>query len=84
MSLSKDEQEKIRKRINKLAKKKKEAELTAEEEAERQDLHQQFLANFREGFRQQLESIKVVDKEGNDITSEKAKKAQRKNGLRKD
>ncbi len=84
MSLSKDEQEKIRKRINELAKKKKEAELTAEEEAERQDLHQQILANFREGFRQQLESIKVVDKEGNDITSEKAKKAQRKNGLRKD
>lgn len=84
MSLSKDEQEKIRKRINELAKKKKEAELTAEEEAERQDLHKQFLANFREGFRQQLESIKVVDKEGNDITSEKAKKAQRKNGLRKD
>lgn len=48
-------------RINELAKIAKERELTKEELAERQVLRQEFLENFRAGFKQQLSGIKVVD-----------------------
>lgn len=47
-------------RINELAKFAKERELTEDELAERQVLREEFLVNFRAGFRQKLESIKVV------------------------
>lgn len=84
MALSKQEQEDLRQRINELAKKKREIGLTEVEEAERHELHQQFLANFRAGFKQTVENIQIFDKNGKEVTSEKAKAAQRKKGLRKD
>ena len=47
-------------RINELARIAKQRELTEEETKERAILRQEFLANFRAGFKQKLEGIKVV------------------------
>ena len=47
-------------RINELAKKKKEKGLTNEEK-EQSKLRKQYLDSFRKGFKQQLESTKVID-----------------------
>ena len=71
--------EKLIKRINELAKKKKEGTITQEELLEQQELRQEYLKQFREGFKSQLRSIKVVDEKGNDITPEKLKKEKLKN-----
>lgn len=49
-------------RINLLARKSKSEGLTAEEQEEQQVLRKEYLAAFREHFRQQLESVKVVKK----------------------
>lgn len=82
--MDKDEEKKVTDRINELYHKKQDEGLTEEEEKERKELHKKFLANFRAGFKQQLEDTVILDKDGNEVTSEKAKAAQRKKGLRKD
>ena len=82
--MDKDEIKKVTDRINELYLKKENEGLTPEEEAERKELHKKFLANFRAGFKQQLEDTVIIDKDGNEVTSERAKRAQRKKGLRKD
>ena len=48
-------------RINELAKISKERELTNEEKEEQAKLRKEYLALFREGFKQRLESIEIVD-----------------------
>ena len=50
------------KEINYLANKKKTEGLTPEESARQQILRQEYLRIFREGFKQQLTSVKVVRK----------------------
>lgn len=50
------------KRINELAHKNKETGLTEEEQAERAQLREEYLKNIRRNFRQQLDTIEVVDK----------------------
>ncbi len=65
--------EKLIARINELAKKKKEGTLTQEEVDEQVALRQQYLEQFRAGFKSQLKTIKVVDSEGNDVTPQKLK-----------
>lgn len=82
--MDKDEIKKVTDRINELYHKKENEGLTPEEETERKELHKKFLANFRAGFKQQLEDTVIIDKDGNELTSERAKRAQRKKGLRKD
>jgi len=82
--MDKHEKDKLVKRINELAAKKKAGELSAEEAKERKELHQIFLEDFRAGFKQTVENIQLIDENGNDVTSEKAKKAQREKGLRQD
>jgi len=52
-------------RINFLAKKAKNEGLTPEETEERARLREEYLANFRAGFRAQLDNIVIVDEEGN-------------------
>ena len=47
-------------RINYLANKSKTKGLTEEEKKEQAELRQEYLRLFKEGFRQRLESIKVV------------------------
>lgn len=49
-------------RINELARKQKESGLNEEELLERAQLREVYLQNIRKNFRQQLESIEVVDK----------------------
>jgi uncharacterized protein YnzC (UPF0291/DUF896 family) len=82
--MTKNSEEKLINRINELYHKKKSVGLTDEEEKERQQLHKKFIANFRAGFKQDVENLVIIDKKGNELTSEKAKTAQRKKGLRKD
>ena len=60
-------------RINELAKKKKNEGLTPEEIVEQKSLREQYLKLFKAGFKQQVESIKVVDELGNDVTQKKIK-----------
>ncbi|MDA9470312.1 DUF896 family protein [Enterococcus sp. 5H] len=68
-------------RINELAKKAKESELTAAEKEEQQVLRQEYLATFRSGMRHHIEGMKVVDPEGKDVTPEKLKEIQKAKGL---
>ena len=68
-------------RINELAKKKKEGKLTPTEEKEQQLLRQEYLEAFRGGMRNHIEGLKVVDKEGNDVTPEKLRAIQKEKGL---
>ncbi|AIQ64313.1 hypothetical protein PSTEL_15670 [Paenibacillus stellifer] len=53
-------------RINELARKQKSEGLNEEELAERARLREIYLGNVRRNFRAQLESIEIVDNEGND------------------
>lgn len=48
-------------RINELAKISKERALTSEEKEEQAKLRKKYLELFREGFKQRLESIEIVD-----------------------
>lgn len=49
------------KRINELARKKKESGLTEAEVQEQQQLRAQYIAAFRKSFRAQLDAIEIVD-----------------------
>jgi uncharacterized protein YnzC (UPF0291/DUF896 family) len=50
-------------RINELARKSKHTPLNPEEKEEQRALRAEYLANFRESFRAQLEAIELVDGE---------------------
>ena len=71
-------------RINELAHKQKKDGLTDDEKNEQKKLRQQFLANFRESFKSQIEMMQIYDKNGKEVTPEKVKEIQRKKGLRDD
>ncbi|RIO41238.1 DUF896 domain-containing protein [Staphylococcus nepalensis] len=62
------------KRINELAKKKKEEGLTESEAKEQSKLRKAYLDSFRDNFKKQIENTRVIDPEGNDVTPEKGKK----------
>ena len=72
-------------RINELARKKKAEGLTEAETAEQTELRRIYIESVKANFRSQVETIKVIDEEtGEDVTPEKIKEAQRKNGMRED
>ena len=48
-------------KINELARKQKTVGLTDEEKALQQELRAEYIRLFREGFKQQLEAIEIVD-----------------------
>lgn len=50
-------------RINELARKQKHGGLNEEEQAERAKLREIYLGNIRNNFRNQLETIEIVDKD---------------------
>ncbi|APU71194.1 UPF0291 protein [Companilactobacillus crustorum] len=79
-----NEQEKLLKKINELAHKAKDGTITKEEEDQQAELRKEFLKNFRESFRSQIEMTKVFDKNGKEVTPEKVREIQRKKGLRDD
>ncbi|KGX87568.1 DUF896 domain-containing protein [Pontibacillus litoralis] len=66
-------------RINTLANKSKSEGLTSKEKEEQQQLRQEYLKNVRQSFKNQLQSVTVVDPEGNDVTPEKLKQAKARN-----
>ncbi|MHC5218625.1 DUF896 family protein [Enterococcus sp. LJL128] len=68
-------------RINELARKKKEGELTSAEIKEQKQLREEYLQTFRKGMRHHIEGMKVVDPKGNDVTPEKLKQIQKEKGL---
>ncbi len=68
-------------RINELANKSKVEELTEEEKQEQKELREKYLERFRGRMKQTLMGVKVVDEEGQDITPEKLKDAQKRNKL---
>lgn len=70
--------EELIERINFLANKKKTVGLTEEETIEQQQLRQEYLRIFKEGFKRHLTSIKVVDQNGNDVTPQKLKDEKKK------
>ncbi|GEO78589.1 hypothetical protein FD29_GL000913 [Companilactobacillus mindensis DSM 14500] len=79
-----NEQEKLLKRINELAHKAKAGTITKEEEDQQAQLRKEYLKNFRESFRSQIEMMQIYDKKGNEVTPEKVREIQRKKGLRDD
>jgi len=52
-------------RINELARKSREVGLTEEEKQEQARLRQEYLADFRAGFEQQLQNTYIMDEDGN-------------------
>ncbi|MBX0356353.1 DUF896 domain-containing protein [Halobacillus sp. Nhm2S1] len=64
-------------RINELANKSKQEELSKEEKAEQQKLRQEYLKNARKSFKNQLKGVTVIDPKGNDVTPEKLRQMQK-------
>ncbi|GEN54054.1 DUF896 domain-containing protein [Halobacillus faecis] len=64
-------------RINELANKSKQEELSKEEKAEQQKLRQEYLKNARQSFKNQLKGVTVIDPKGNDVTPEKLRQMQK-------
>ncbi|WP_409305543.1 DUF896 domain-containing protein [Peribacillus sp. SCS-155] len=60
-------------RINQLSKISKETGLTAEEAKEQSKLRSEYLQAFRKSMSNTLESVTVIDPEGNDVTPQKIK-----------
>ena len=62
------------KRINELYKKSKEEGLTPEEAAEQKKLREEYARSFREGLKQTLSNVYIVDEKGNEKKLERKKK----------
>lgn len=58
-------------RINALAKKSREEGLSEEEKLEQKKLREEYIAEYRRGLEMQLESMYVLDKDGNERKLEK-------------
>ncbi|MGM0882706.1 MAG: DUF896 domain-containing protein [Bacillota bacterium] len=58
--------EKLIARINELSRKNKTVGLTDAETTERDELRRQYLNNFKRNFRQQLDTITIVEGDGDD------------------
>ena len=67
--------QKIIDRLNELSRISKVRTLTENEIQERDDLRKIYIKQFRQGFVQTLENVKVVDEKGNDVTPHKKGKA---------
>lgn len=77
-------QENLIDRINTLARKAKSTGLTPEEKEEQKRLRQEYLKSFRQQMAGQIESIRLFDAEGNELTPETVQKIQIAKGIRKD
>ncbi len=66
------------KRINELAKKKKEEGLSAEEQAEQKELYKKYLKNFRNSFERQLDNTDVEFPDGRVVPFKEMKNENKK------
>ena len=62
------------KRINELYKKSKEEGLSASELAEQKKLREEYARSFREGLKQTLSNVYIMDENGNEKKLERKKK----------
>ena len=62
------------KRINELYRKSKETGLTEEEQKEQKKLREEYARSFRQGLKNTLENVYIVDKDGNEVKLERKKK----------
>lgn len=67
--------------INELVRKERSDGLTEEEKAEQKVLREEYIQAFRSGMKNQIEGMKVVDPDGNDVTPDKVKEIQKEKGL---
>ena len=72
------DQEKLLKRINELAHKNKKEGLTEAETKEREKLRKEYLKNFREAMRSNIEMMRIFDDNGKEVTPEKVREIQRR------
>ncbi|QQZ07841.1 DUF896 domain-containing protein [Heyndrickxia vini] len=68
-------------RINALSKKAKEKGLTEEEAKEQSRLRREYLESFRSSMKNTIETVRVIDPEGNDVTPQKVRSIQEKKRL---
>jgi len=64
-------------RINALSKKSKSVGLSKEEAAEQKKLREEYIKTFRASMDDTLQSVTIVDPEGNDVTPEKLKEVKK-------
>lgn len=69
------------KKINELANKSKTVGLTDEEKEKQKELRKEYISVFRGNMKETLMNVKVVDKEGKDVTPEKLKEEQEREEL---
>ncbi|KYD00112.1 DUF896 domain-containing protein [Heyndrickxia sporothermodurans] len=63
-------------RINELSKKSKGKGLTNEEAKEQSRLRREYLESFRSSMKNTIETVRVIDPEGNDVTPQKVRNIQ--------
>ncbi|GEN49887.1 DUF896 family protein [Alkalibacterium pelagium] len=68
-------------RINELVRKERSEGLSQEEKDEQKSLREEYIQAFRSGMKNQIEGMKVVDPDGNDVTPDKVKEIQKEKGL---
>lgn len=68
-------------RINELVRRERSDGLTDEEKIEQKNLREEYIQAFRSGMKNQIEGMKVVDPDGNDVTPDKVKDIQKQKGL---
>ncbi|PRY84106.1 DUF896 family protein [Alkalibacterium olivapovliticus] len=68
-------------RINDLVRKERNEGLTEEEKTEQKALREEYIQAFRSGMKNQIEGMKIVDPDGNDVTPDKVKDIQKEKGL---
>ncbi len=68
-------------RINELVRKERSDGLSQEEKDEQKGLREEYIQAFRSGMKNQIEGMKVVDPDGNDVTPDKVKEIQKEKGL---
>ncbi|HEY9578222.1 MAG TPA: DUF896 domain-containing protein [Pseudobacillus sp.] len=65
-------------RINELSKKSKAEGLSAEEKVEQTNLRQEYLSAFRTSMKNTVETVRIFDPEGKEVTPKKIKDIQKR------
>ncbi|KAB7708186.1 DUF896 domain-containing protein [Bacillus aerolatus] len=68
-------------RINELSKKSKSEGLTADEKIEQASLRQEYLKVFRSSMKNTVETVRIFDPEGNEVTPQKIKDIQNRKNM---